>query len=70
MAKYIIDIPEKGKAYYTTSDLRPYTASESYIDGLKKGRKEVWEFARKIDNMVPDEIQEAFTNEGNFCVAF
>ncbi len=70
MAKYIIDIPEKGTAYYTTSDLRPYTASESYIDGLKNGQNEVWEFIKKIDSMKSSEIQEAYTNEGSFVWPF
>ena len=64
MAKYIIDIPEKEMVYlniwkcedgkcvwidtHNTLDLKPYTASESYIDGLKKGQNDAWEFARKL----------------------
>lgn len=63
MAKYIIDIPEEtiylnalerkdGKVVwaksYDISDLRPYTASESYIDGLKRGQNEAWEFAWEV----------------------
>ena len=69
MAKYIIDIPEKEMMYintweykngkcvwtnsYTTSNLRPYTASESYIDGLKKGQEEVWGFVKKMEHEIP-----------------
>lgn len=64
MAKYIIDVPDNtqwiqwmnvsekdGHAYFdykAPEDLTPYVRSESYIDGLKKGQNEVWEFAKKV----------------------
>ena len=62
MAKYIIEVPDNtqwiqwmnvsekdGSAcfdYKAPEDLTPYVRSESYIDGLKKGQNEVWEFVR------------------------
>lgn len=64
MAKYVIDIPDNtqwiqwmnvsekdGSAcfdYKAPKDLTPYVRSESYIDGLKKGQNEVWEFAKEV----------------------
>lgn len=64
MTKYIIDVPDNtqwiqwmnvsekdGSAcfdYKAPKDLTPYVMSESYIDGLKKGQNEVWEFAKKV----------------------
>lgn len=76
MAKYIIDIPEKEMMYlnvwkceegkcvltdtHTTSDLKPYTASESYIDGLKKGQNEAWKFARAVNDMGYDDFVSCF----------
>ena len=74
--KYIIDIPEEAMMYlnvweykdgkcvwadsYLASDLKPYTASESYIDGLRKGQKEVWDFVRIITDMTECERKECF----------
>lgn len=61
--KYIIDVPnntqwiqwmnvsEDGHAYFdykAPENLIPYVRSESYIDGLKKGQNEAWEFAKKV----------------------
>lgn len=78
MAKYIIDLPEKMSMYlnvwkcedgdcvldktYTTSDLRPYIASESYIDGLSKGKKEVWEFVNTVYGLSDEELYDIFPN--------
>lgn len=87
MAKYIIDIPEKEMVYlnvwkcedgkyvwtdsYIPSDLRPYTASESYIDGLKKGQNDAWELARRIicpsdccEDGISAHTKEIFNKEG------
>ena len=47
---------------YTTSDLRPYTASESYIDGLSKGQKEVWGFLKALYILSDEELYEIFPN--------
>lgn len=74
MAKYIIDIPEEAMMYlnvweykdgkcvwadsYLASDLRPYTASESYIDGLRKGQEEVWEFLKTLYVLSDEEMYE------------
>ena len=76
MAKYIIDIPEKEMVYlnvwkcedgkyvwtdsYIPSDLKPYTASESYIDGLKEGQNDAWEFASMLMNMHPDVAEDIY----------
>ena len=78
MAKYIIDIPEKEMMYLNTweykdgkcvwvdsctaSDLRPYTTSESYIDGLRKGRDEVWDFLKALYILSDEELYEIFPN--------
>ena len=78
MAKYIIDIPEKAMMYlnvweyedgkcvwtdsYLASDLRPYTASESYIEGLSKGQKEVWGFLKALYVLSDEEMYEIFPN--------
>lgn len=84
MAKYIIDIPddmtylnalgyEDGKCVsarsYIIPDLTPYVRSESYIDGLKEGQNDAWEFVRELihcnngKGMQDDELQSCFGYE-------
>jgi len=84
MAKYIIDIPEDttclnalryedGKCVsarsYIIPDLTPYVKSESYIDGLKEGQNDAWEFVRELihcnngKGMQDDELQSCFGYE-------
>lgn len=74
MAKYIIDVPEEAMMYlnvweykdgkcvwadsYLASDLKPYTTSESYIDGLRKGQEEVWEFLKTLYVLSDEEMYE------------
>lgn len=74
MAKYIIDVPDNtqwiqwiklsekdGHAYFdykAPEDLTPYVRSESYIDGLKKGQNDAWEFAKIfMDDMGVDDLE-------------
>lgn len=80
MAKYIIDIPEdttcvtalryedggcvSARSYITP--LTPYVRSESYIDGLKEGQNEVWEFARKMISTSENEVSEMWGCVTNF----
>lgn len=87
MAKYIIDLPEGELLYlnvwkcedgkcvfidtHSTSDLRPYISSESYIDGLKKGQDDAWELARRIicpsdccEDSISAHTKEIFNKEG------
>lgn len=87
MAKYIIDVPDNtqwiqwmnvsekdGSAcfdYKAPEDLTPYVRSESYIDGLKKGQNDAWEFARKIicpqdccEDSISVHTKEIFNKEG------
>lgn len=81
MAKYIIEIPEDttclnalryedGKCVsarsYIIPDLTPYVRSESYIDGLKEGQNEVWEFARKMISTSGNEMSEMWGCATNF----
>jgi len=84
MAKYIVEIPEDttclnalgyedGKCVsarsYIIPDLTPYVKSESYIDGLKEGQNDAWEFARELihcnngKGMQDDELQSCFGYE-------
>lgn len=74
--KYIIDVPNNtqwiqwmnvsekdGSAYFdykAPEDLTPYVRSESYIDGLKKGQNEVWEFASMLMNMHHDVAEDIY----------
>ena len=86
MAKYIIDIPEDTTCFnalryedgkcvsvrsYIIPDLTPYVRSESYIDGLKKGQNDAWEFARRIicpsdccEDSISAHTKEIFGKEG------
>ena len=63
--KYIIDIPEDTTCLnalryedrkcvsarsYIIPNLIPYVRSESYIDGLKRGQNDAWNFARSLLN--------------------
>ena len=79
MAKYIIDIPEEAMMYvniwkyedgkcvwadsYLASDLKPYTASESYIDGLKKGQNDAWDFATSCIDMDGNDFYRCFEKD-------
>ena len=85
MAKYIIDVPDNtqwiqwmnvsekdGSAcfdYKAPEDLTPYVRSESYIDELKKGQNEAWEFVRELIHcnngigMRDDELRSCFGYE-------
>ena len=65
--KYLIEVPdETGQAYY---NIAPYTEPnnkdnamwmDGYEKGVKAGRDNAWEFARKVECMGIGEIEEAF----------
>lgn len=82
MAKYIIDVPDNtqwiqwmnvsekdGSAcfdYKAPEDLTPYVMSESYIDGLKKGQNEVWDFVQGAliaQETHPENLKECYNGK-------
>lgn len=81
MAKYVVEIPEDttclnalryedGKCVsarsYIIPDLTPYVKSESYIDGLKEGQNDAWEFVRKMISKSGNEVSEMWGCATNF----